>query len=430
MLTAYRASIFHCVADPVAAARDDATEFFEDGILVVEDDRILALGDASAMAEAYPNAAVEHLGDQLILPGLIDAHVHFPQIDVIGAYGEQLLEWLEHYAYPGEMRYADADYARAAAGFFLDELLANGTTTAAVFTTVHAHSAEALFEAAEARRIRLIAGKVLMDRNSPPELSDTPERAYEESQALIERWHGRGRLGYAITPRFALTSSHEQLSAAGRLAAEYPDTWIQTHLAENEAEIAAVAAAYPDCRSYLDVYDRHGLLRERAVFGHCLHLDETDTRRLGDAGGTAAFCPSSNLFLGSGLFDLAAMRAASVRVALASDVGAGTSLSMLSTMADAYKVLQLRGYSLHATEALYLATLGAAEALGIADRIGSLEPGKEADFIVVDAAATRLSGRRRGQLESVEEQLFALITLGDDRHIARTYVAGERLARD
>ena len=429
MLKAFRGSVFHCIADRGSAAARDGTEFFEDGVLVVENGRILALGDAGSVSAAYPNASVEHLEGRLILPGFIDAHVHFPQIDVIGAYGDQLLEWLEHYAYPAETRYSDADYARAAAEFFLDALLANGTTTAAVFTTVHAHATDALFEAAEARRMRLIAGKVLMDRNVPAELSDTPKSAYADSLALIERWHGRGRLGYAITPRFALTSSHEQLAAAGRLAAEFPDVWIQTHLAENGAEIAAVADAYPDCDSYLDVYDRHGLLRERAIFGHCLHMDDADIRRLAEAGGAAAFCPTSNLFLGSGLFDLAAMRSASVRVALATDVGAGTSLSMLRTMAAAYEVQQLRAYSLHPSEALYLATLGAAEALGLADRIGNFGTGKDTDFIAVDPAATRLSERRLGQLETPGERLFALIMLGDERHIVDTYVAGERVQR-
>lgn len=427
MLKAFRGSVLHSVADPGSAQPRHSAEFLEDGLLVVEGERILAVGAAADISSAYPNADVENLAGRLILPGFIDAHVHFPQIDIIGAYGEKLLEWLEHYAYPSEMRYVDADYARAAAGFFLDELLANGTTTAAVFATVHAHAADALFEAAEVRQMRLIAGKVLMDRDCPSELSDTPESGFADSRALIERWHGRGRLGYAITPRFALTSSPEQLAAAGRLAAEFPDVWIQTHLAETEAEIAAVAAAYPDCDSYLDVYDRHGLLRERAVFGHCLHMDAADIRRLAEAGGAAAFCPTSNLFLGSGLFDFAAMTAAGVPVALATDVGAGTCLSMLRTMAAAYEVQQLRGYSLHPFEALYLATLGAAEALGIADRTGSFVPGKDADFIVIDPAATRLSERRIRQSETPGERLFALIMLGDDRHIVDAYVAGQRV---
>ena len=428
MLKAYRAPVFHCVAAPGESGADGG-EYFEDGLLVVDDGRIVALGDAAALLGQYPEAAVERFDDGLILPGLIDCHVHFPQLDVIASYGRQLLEWLELYAYPGEARYSDAQYARAAAAFFLDELLANGTTTADVFATVHPHSADALFEAAAARGMRLIGGKVLMDRNCPPGLSDDPVSAYEESKALIERWHGRDRLGYAITPRFAITSSEAQLEAAGRLAAEYPDTWVHTHLAENDEEIAAVRTQFPWSESYLGVYDRYGLVRERSVFAHCLHLGAAERDRLAASGAAAAFCPTSNLFLGSGLFDLAAMRAAGVRVGLATDVGGGTSLSMLRTMAAAYEVLQLRGQSLPATAALYLATLGAARALRIDSQVGNLAPGKEADFIVVNPAGTRLAARRMAQLDTLEERLFALILLGDDRHIADTFVAGRRVAR-
>lgn len=425
MLNAYRASIFHCVAAP----GDDGGEYFEDGMLVVEDGRIVAVGDAEDVAKRFPGADFEFYDDALILPGFIDCHVHFPQIDIIASYGRRLLDWLQQYAYPGEARYADEDYARAAAGFFLDELLANGTTTAAVFATVHAHSADALFEAAAARRMRLIAGKVLMDRNCPPALADDPVSAYDDSKALIERWHGRDRLGYAITPRFAITSSEAQLEAAGRLAAEHPDTWVHTHLAENDDEIAEVGELFPWSDSYLDVYDRYGLVRERSVFAHCLHLDAADRKRMAGQGAAAAFCPTSNLFLGSGLFDLAAMRAASVPVGLATDVGGGTSLSMWRTMAGAYKVLQLQQQSLTPRAALYLATLGAARALGIDASVGNFELGKEADFIVVRPQATRLSARRSAQVETIDERLFALIMLGDDRHIAATYVDGRQVAR-
>jgi guanine deaminase len=430
MLNAYRAPIFHCLADPGPSGdAAGASEYFDDGLLVVDDGRIVAVGDADATWPRYADATVERFDDALILPGFIDCHVHFPQVDIIASYGRRLLDWLEHYAYPGEARYADAAYARAAASFFLDELLANGTTSAAVFATVHAHSADALFEAAEARRMRLVAGKVLMDRNCPPELADDPESAYADSRALIERWHGRGRLGYAITPRFALTSSEAELEAAGRLAAEFPDTWVHTHLAENDDEIAEVGRQFPWSDSYLGVYDHYGLVRARSVFAHCLHLDAADRERLAASGAAAAFCPTSNLFLGSGLFDLAAMRDASVPVGLATDVGGGTSLSMWRTMAAAYKVLQLRHQSLPARAAIYLATLGAARALGIDSDVGSLEPGKEADFIVVRPGATRLSARRMAGLDTIDERLFALVMLGDDRHIAATYVDGRRVRR-
>jgi guanine deaminase len=297
-----------------------------------------------------------------------------------------------------------------------------------VFATVHRHSADAIFSAAAERGMRLIAGKVLMDRNCPPELSDDPESAYTDSKALIERWHGTNRLGYAITPRFALTSSTLQLEAAGKLAAEYPDTWVHTHLAENHAEVDEVARLFPVQRSYLDVYAHFGLLRERSIFAHCLHLDADDRALLADKGGAIAFCPTSNLFLGSGLFDLQAMTAAGIRTGLATDVGGGTSLSLLKTMSEAYKVLHLRGQMLPASRAFYLATLGAARALYLDEHIGNFEPGKEADFIVLDPQGSSLSARRAESTASIDELLFALVHLGDDRHVLATYLLGERSA--
>jgi len=352
--------------------------------------------------------------------------VHYPQLDIIASYGEQLLDWLNRYAFPVEAEFSDEAHAHEVAGVFLDELLVNGTTTALVFGTVHPHSADAIFEAAASRGMRLIAGKVLMDSHCPPELRDDPVSAYEDSKSLIERWHGKGRLGYAITPRFALTSSEEQLAAAGRLAAEYPDVWMHTHLAENTAEVEVIAQQFPDSRSYLDVYDHFGLLRERSVFAHCLHMDDKDRRCMATKGGAAAFCPTSNLFLGSGLFDLAAMRSADVRVGLGTDVGGGTSLSLLKTASEAYKVLHLQEQALPASDALYLATLGGAEALDLDDKIGNFERGKEADFVVLDPAGTPLSERRNRLSASIEETLFAIMMLGDDRHIAETYVAGSK----
>jgi guanine deaminase len=323
------------------------------------------------------------------------------------------------------MKFSDEEHARSVADFFLDELLTNGTTTAAVFATVYPQSVDALFAAAQERNMRLIAGKVLMDRLCPDELRDDPESAYDDSKALIEKWHGKDRLGYAITPRFALTSSEEQLAAAGRLAAEYPDTWIHTHLAENQQEVDQIAEQFPWSRSYLDVYDHFGLMRERAMYAHCLHLDETDRSIMASKGAAGAFCPTSNLFLGSGLFDLDAMTDAGVRVGLATDVGGGTSMSMLRTMSEGYKILHLQSQSLPASRALYLATLGAAEALYLDDCIGNFVPGKEADFIVLDTAASRITARRAASAESLDELLFALIFLGDDRNVDATYVMGQ-----
>jgi guanine deaminase len=351
--------------------------------------------------------------------------VHYCQSEVIASYGTQLLEWLERYTYPCERRFDDPVLAREAAEFFLDELLRNGTTTALVFATVHPESAEALFEAAYARRMRIAAGKVMQDRNCPGYLRDTPESSYADSKALIERWHGVGRLRYALTPRFAPSSSDRQLERAGMLAAEHPDVLVHTHVAENVDEVAWVRELFPWSRSYLDVYDRFGLLRERAVYAHCLHLDAQDRTRMAECGAAMAFCPTSNLFLGSGLFDLDAAQAAGVRVGVGTDVGGGTSFSMLRTLAEGYKVAQLAGQSIAPWRALYLATLGGARALGLDARIGSLEPGKEADIVVFDPEATPVLARRMRAAESVQERLFAQVILGDDRSIAQTYVMGE-----
>jgi guanine deaminase len=425
---ALRASILHCLSDPGDQSTRSAYEYFEDGLLIVDEGHIVAAGNApKLLSELAADTPVIDYAGKLIVPGFIDCHVHFPQLDIIGSYGAQLLDWLNRYAFPAEAKFADPDYAQEVAGVFIDELLTNGTTTALVFGTVHPHSADAIFEAADAKGMRLIAGKVLMDSNCPEELRDDAETGYADSKALIERWHGKGRLGYAITPRFALTSSAEQLAAAGRLASEYPDVWVHTHLAENMDEVDEIARLFPDSRSYLDVYEQHGLLRERAVFAHCLHMDDADRASMSTHGGAAAFCPTSNLFLGSGLFDLPAFRDAGIRCGLGTDVGGGTSLSLLKTASEAYKVLHLQEHALPATRALYLATLGAAEALYLDDKIGNFASGKEADFVVLDFEGSNLTARRTAAAATIEEKLFALITLADDRNVAATYVNGVKV---
>ena len=426
MRRAFRSSFFHCLDDPGPAADAAAVEYVEDGLLVVEDGTIAAFGPARELLPAMRvGTVVEDLSGKLVLPGLIDCHVHYAQLDIIASYGERLLDWLNRYAYPAEARFADRAHGREVARAFLDELLRNGTTTALVFATVFPESVDAIFQAAEARGMRLVAGKVLMDRECPEALRDDADSAYADSRELIERWHGKARLGYAITPRFALTSSEAQLAAAGRLAAEFPDTWVHTHLAENAEEVAAIARQFPWSRSYLDVYDHFGLLRERSVFAHCLHLGAADRALLAKKGGAGAFCPTSNLFLGSGLFDLEAMTDAGVPVGLATDVGAGTSLSLLKTMSEAYKVLHLQSQTLPAARAIYLATLGAARALGLDAVIGNFDVGKEADFIVIDCAGAALTARRTRSAKSIDEKLFSLIFLGDDRNIAATYLQGK-----
>ena len=424
--SAIRASLLHCVDDPGPAADPDALRFFDDGVLIVDDGRISRIGPAAELLrEAGGDVPVIDRRGLLLVPGFVDCHVHFPQIDIVASYGRQLLDWLENYAYPAEAKLADAAYAAAVAERFVDQLLRHGTTTALVFASVHPHSVDAVFDAALARNMRLLAGKVLMDRNCPEALRDDPQAAEDDSRRLIERWHGRARLGYAITPRFALTSSEEQLAAAGRLAEEFDDVHVHTHLAENRREITRVAELFPWSDSYLDVYDRFGLLRRRSVFAHCLHLDDRDRRTMAARNAAMAFCPGSNLFLGSGLFDLAAARDAGVQVGAGSDVGGGTTLNMLCTLGDGYKMLQLEGQSLPAYQAFYLATLGAARALDLDNRIGNLEPGKEADFVLLDAHAVPAVARRLEASHEPADLLFALMMLGDERAVRETWVMGE-----
>lgn len=422
---AFRASILHCLGDPGEKDDPAAMEYFADGLLIVEDGHVAALGDAKQMLGGLADdiELTEHSG-KLIVPGFIDCHVHFPQVDIIASHGEQLLDWLARYAYPAEEAFADAEHAHAVAGFFVDELLRNGTTTALVFPSVHPQSVDAIFKAADKRGMRLLSGKVLMDENCPEALRDDPESAYADSRQLIEKWHGKNRLGYAITPRFAVTSSEAQLKAAGKLAREFPDVHVHTHLAENHDEVELVAKKFPWSRSYLDVYEQLGLVRERSVFAHCLHLDDQDREQLAKLGAAIAFCPTSNLFLGSGLFDLRAARDLCIRTGVGTDVGGGTSLNMFRTLSEAYKVLQLQGQSLPGSRALYLATLGAANALYLDDRIGNFITGKEADFVVLDYSASSITRRRLSHCQDITQKLFALIMLGDDRSIAETYVMG------
>ena len=425
---AFRGEIVDFLGDP-ATLHERAVRHWADGILVVRDGRVAALGGADEVLAALPpDIALTDYRGKLILPGFVDTHVHYAQTDIIASYGAQLLEWLELYTFPAEARFADPAHAAEVAAFFLTELLRNGTTTAMVFGTTHAVSVDAIFAAAQAEAMRLVAGKVLTDRNVPEAVREDAERGYDESKALITRWHGRGRLGYAVTPRFAPTSTERQLELCGRLLDEHPGVFLQSHVAENRGEVAWVADLFPTSRSYLDVYDRHGLLRERAVYAHCLHLDRTDRERMAATGAAMAFCPTSNLFLGSGLFDTHAAHEAGVRVGIGTDVGGGTSFSMLRTLDEAYKVSQLAGQKLPPLRAFYLATLGGAASLGIDDAIGNFELGKEADFVVLDPAATPLIARRLARVTSLEEKLFALMVLGDDRAVHATHVLGRRAA--
>ena len=428
-MTAFRADILHLLGDPGATLNHETCEhieFIKDGLLIVKDGLVAELGPAKTLMDALPaDCEIIEYPNQLIIPGMIDTHVHYPQSDMIASYGEQLLTWLETYTFPTESQFSDHEHARDVAGFFLNELLRNGTTTALVFGTVHPESVDAFFEEAEQRNLRMIAGKVLMDRNCPEYLQDTPETGYQDSKKLIEKWHGKDRLLYAVTPRFAPTSSNEQLAKAGQLLEEFPDVYLHTHVAENKDEIAWVRELFPESRSYLDVYHQHNLLKPRSVLAHCIHLDEEDKRCMAHTGAAAAFCPTSNLFIGSGLFDYEALNNSGVRVGLGTDVGGGTSFSLLETSSEAYKVTQMLGKKLSAFQALYLATLSGAKALYLDDKIGNLEVGKEADFAVLDFAGTPLTERRTQHCKRLHEKLYSLMMLGDDRAISATYVLGE-----
>ncbi len=422
--TAFRAQLLTFRGDPALSAQ--AVQFDEDGLLIIQDGQVVAAGAYARYAmQLAPDTTVHTMRDKLITPGFIDTHLHYPQTDIIASPSAGLLSWLNTYTFPAEQRFTDPAYAHDTAAFFIDELLACGTTTALVYCTSHKLSVEAFFTASAKRNLRMVAGKVLMDRNCPPFLQDTAQSGYDDSAELIERWHRHGRQLYALTPRFAPTSTPAQLAACGALARQHPDVFIQSHVAETQDETAWARALFPKQRSYLDVYDHYGLLPRRAVYGHCLYLNDEDRRQMGQTGAVIAHCPTSNLFLGSGLFNLAQAETAGAAVTLGTDIGAGTSFSMLHTMSAAYQVARLSGHYLTATRLFWLATAGAATALDLADHIGTLAPHSEADFIVLDPASTPLLARRVQRAESLEELLFAFVILGDDRAIYRTYVAGQ-----
>jgi len=422
-----RGEILHFLVDPgVVGEAGHAYQHFSDGGLLIEDGRIVSCGDwPDVAAFAAPSTPCDDYTGRLILPGFVDSHVHYPQTDVIASPGHGLLDWLERYTFPAERRFSDGAWATEVAEFFCDELLRNGTTTAMVFGTVHPQSVDAFFAVARSRNLRMLAGKVMMDRHCPEYLRDTAQSSYDQSKRLIADWDGVGRLGYVITPRFAITSSDAQLEAAGALAREHPTVMVQSHLAENAAEVAWVEKLFPRCRSYLDVYDQFGLLRPRSVYAHSIYLTDRDRTRMAESGAGAAFCPSSNLFLGSGLFDLRQTLDAGIRVSMASDVGGGTSFSMLRTLAAAYQVAHLKDYLLSPLRAFYLGTLAGALALGLDGVTGNFLPGKEADFIVLDPDATPLLSRRMAQAHTLAERLFLWLTLGDDRAIEATHIMGK-----
>ena len=431
-LQAIRGAFLDFIDDPFYTSESDSVRYIFDGLLIVENGAIADFGTYNDLRSQYAHIPTTTYPDRLIMPGFIDTHVHYSQYEMIAAYGEQLLEWLSKYVFPTEKKFKDKAHAEKIATLFFDELLKQGTTTALVFATVHPESVDAFFEEASRRNLRMISGKVLMDRNAPDYLIDTPETAYEDSKRLIEKWHKNGRLLYAVTPRFAPTSTPEQLQIAAKLLQEFPDVYMQTHISENKKEVAWVAELFPESQGYLDVYDRAGLVGEKSIFAHGVHLTDAEFKRLSNAKSAIAFCPTSNLFLGSGLFQLAQAKSSEypVKVGFGTDVGAGTSFSILHTAHEAYKVAQLQGESLSAFKALYLATLGGAKALSLDDKIGNFNPGKEADFIVLDPKATTLMATRNQgsaaqSLEELAQKVFGLMMLGDDRAVQAVYIAGK-----
>lgn len=411
-------------ADAPREDAPDAVIYHEDGAILVREGRIAAAGDFRAVARLAPGAPVTDHRPHLVLPGFIDAHIHFPQLQVIGSYGAQLLDWLERYVFVEEAKFAAPEVAAAMAPRFYDELLRHGTTTAAAFCSVHPASVDAYFAEGLRRGMRMIGGKVMMDRNAPENLRDSAQQGYDESLALIAKWRDRGRLHYAISPRFAITSSEAQMEAAGALIRAHPDLHVQTHLSENRAECDFARSLFPFAADYTAIYERYGFLGPRSLMGHCVHLSDREIAALAEAGAVAVFNPTSNLFLGSGLFDLARAERLGARVAVATDVGAGTSYSMLRTMDEAYKIFQLQGQKLSPLMSFYMMTLGNARALGLEAQVGTLAPGSDADLVVLDARATPAMALRAETVASLAEELFVLQTMGDDRSVVETYVAG------
>jgi len=420
-----RTLTFH--AEPNGPDDTAAYTYLEDGALLIRDGRIAAHGAYAEVLRAAPEVEVVDHRPHLLMPGFIDLHLHFPQVQVVASWGEQLLDWLNTYTFPAEVQFADKTHADRMARAFFDLVLSHGTTTAVAFCSVHPASAEAYFAEAARRNMRMIGGKVMMDRNAPDGLRDTARQGYDETKALIERWHGKGRASYAISPRFAITSTPDQLEMAGALVAEHPDAYVQTHLSENRDEIDFTLSLYPDAPDYLGIYERYGLVHDKTLLGHAIHLEPREIDLLAEVGGKPVFCPTSNLFLGSGLFDDGGLRAKGIQNGIATDIGAGTSYSMLQTLNEGYKILQLQNQKLHPLNAFHWITRGNAEVLGQLQEIGTLDVGTEADIVVLDVAATPAMALRAEAATSLSEELFILQMLGDDRAVVETYVAGEAM---
>ncbi len=428
--SAIRGQLFYLIDDPFLNGYEDCVRYESDGLIVIEDGKITAVGETRNIASQLPEGAIiTHYPNSIIMPGFIDAHIHYPQVEIIGSYGTQLLEWLNKYTFPTEAKFKDEQHAYTIAEFFIDELKRNGTTSASIFCTSARESVDAIFQSAQQDDMLILAGKMMMDSHAPTSVLDTAQSSYDDSKALIEKWHDRGRALYTVSPRFALTSSPQQLEMAQALMQEFDEVRLQTHISENKDEIARAMELYPDRKNYTDIYDSYGLLEERAIYGHAIHMSENELRRFHETDAKIAHCPTSNFFIGSGLFDMEAMKQENrpVTVGLGTDVGGGTSFSMLQTMNEMYKMAQMRGISVTATQGFYLATLGSATALGIEDRVGTFKVGHDADIVVLDPRATPLLNLRANVADTLEELLFVMMICADDRAIEATYIAGKEV---
>lgn len=414
------------VGDPFVVSPDEAASYERHGAVLVQDGVVQAVGPAEQLRAAHPGVLVEDMGDALLSAGFVDAHVHYPQTAIIASWGKRLIDWLNTYTFPEEIRFSDPDYAADIAARYFDLTLANGTTTVASYCTIHPESVDAFFTEAAQRNLRVFAGKTCMDQNAPEALRDNVQTAYDDSKRLLQKWHGAGRASYVITPRFSPTSTPEQLQALGALWAEHPDCLMQTHLSEQTDEVAWVAELFPKARDYLDTYEGAGLLGPGALLGHSIHLTERERARIKDVGAALVHCPTSNTFIGSGLFDMSGLKAEGQKIGLATDTGGGSSFSMLRTMAAAYEVGQLKGVPLHPAQLWWLATVGSATALGVPDKIGNLAPGMEADIIAVDLHANAAVAQRAGRANDIWEAIFPTIMMGDDRAIRAVWVAGQK----
>ncbi len=421
-----RGRIFSFKRAPVSIHDSDSYIYLEDGLLFIENDKIISMMPYSDLKENLQEMNFVDFRPNLIMPGFIDTHNHFPQLQVIASYGTQLIDWLEKYTFPAEGKFSDYDFSVKMARLFIKTLIDNGTTSSVSFCSVHKESVEALFKEAEKYDMCMIAGKVMMDRNAPNKVLDTPQDSYDDSKYLIRKWHKRKRFRYAISPRFGITSTPSQLELAGALKNEFNDCFVQTHISENQYEIELTLSLFPERKNYFDIYMHNGLVGSRSLLGHAIHLNSYERDQMSETETVAVHCPTSNLFLGSGLFDLVDFKRRGIRTAIASDTGGGTSHGMLQTLADAYKIQQLRAFSLNPLESFYWVTLGNARALGLSQEIGSFETGSFADFVVLNSHATPLSQTRMKTCESLPEELFILQTLGDDRFIESVYIAGKK----